>query len=158
MRYDKIRSDVTFIKIILFIQRALKSGRSNQREMGAVSKYITYIIKNNASACIRSIESILYNNKGKMIKVYMNKLYVLINELLNININYERLITKSGNIDNNKLNLFIDIDNDLLDLLKDLRVTLEEIKSNGFKKSKERLLKDIINSIERNISQRSLIN
>jgi predicted RND superfamily exporter protein len=154
MRYGEIRSDPTFIRIILLIQKALKN-KVNYIEIEEINKYIKYIIKSNANACIKYIEDILHNSKERKIKSYMNKLQRLITNLLDINIKYEKLIDHTERIDNEKFNLFINIDNNIIELLRDLKFILDEIKSKGFNKSREILLNEIVNCIEYNIRQRA---
>ncbi len=154
MRYDEIRSDAMFVKIILLIQKALKS-KVNYIEIEEISRYIKYIIKNNANTCIKYIEDILHDSKESKISLYMNKLQRLITNLLDINIKYEKLIDQTQRIDRDKFNLFINIDNNIIELLRDLKFILDEIKSKGFNKSREISLNEIINCIEYNIDQRA---
>jgi hypothetical protein len=159
MRFDEPKSDVklnSIIKLASFLQKAIDKGRSNYIEMGEVSKYINHIIRSNTKESLKYIEIMLENDKCKRTKRLRNDLFALFNELLVSKVSYEELILPNGKIDKDKLTSLIEVDNNIIDSLKNLKSMLEVAKKEcEISIDEENEIRKLAAEIEKNVIKKN---
>lgn len=121
------------VKLASLLQKALDTGRSNNVEMGEVSRYLNYYIKTQVDDSIRYLDYMLNNwqedGKFEHLRNDLLALFEAVGE--SPSDGYEDLVMPNGSVSKEMLEELIQVDTEITSDIKLIRDTLMVAKSSG---------------------------